>query len=167
MRTLYYVFVTLHVLCAMLWVGGMLFLSLIVVPALRREGDTSSMARILRIVAERYRLWGWVLLPLFLLSGAGQLWTRGVPPSRWLDPTFLGSDFGRGVVAKLGLFTLVVLLSAWHDFWIGPRAARAMERAPAAPWAQRQRRLASWFGRLNLLFGLALVGLGIALARGC
>ncbi len=167
MRTLYYASVTLHVFSALLWVGGMLFLALVVVPALRRDPDRSTVARLLRAAAERYRRWGWVLLPLFLLSGLGQLWARGVPPTRLFSPSFLASDLGRGVAAKLVLFAIVLILSAWHDFHVGPRASRALERDPDSVEARRWRRLASWFGRLNLLLGLALVGLGIALARGC
>jgi copper resistance protein D len=92
--------------------------------------------------------------------------SRGVHLSSFVDPAWLGSSFGRTVVAKLAVFTLVVVLSAIHDFAHGPRALEAIRRDPASPAAEHARRRASVLGRLNALLALVLVALGVAIVRG-
>ena len=75
-------------------------------------------------------------------------------------PGWLGSAFGRTVVLKLAAFALVLMVSAVHDFVVGPRAAAAIERDAASP------ETASLLGRLNALLALALVAIAVALVRG-
>jgi hypothetical protein len=48
MPTIYVISVTLHVLAAMLWVGGMGFFALVVVPAARNSLERSAPARCCR-----------------------------------------------------------------------------------------------------------------------
>ena len=52
----------------------------------------------------------------------------------------------------------------FHDFEIGPKATRAWEAGSES--AATLRRVASWIGRLNLLLGLVVVALAVALVRG-
>ena len=87
------------------------------------------------------------------------------------DPAFLRSGFGHAVVMKLTLFVVVLGLSAYHDFHLGPRASEAMARAaagePTSPEAtEKMRRRASLIGRANALLALAIVGLAVVIVRG-
>jgi hypothetical protein len=61
---------------------------------------------------------------------------------------------------------LILAISAAHDFWLGPRATRAWQAAPASPQARRLRRQATWLARLNAVLALATVALGVLLVRG-
>lgn len=143
MRTLYLVSVWLHVLAAITWIGGMLFLVLVVVPWIRkmRKGDRATGAALLRETGPRF--------------------------ADFTRPEWLESGFGQAVVTKLGLFAAVLVVSAVHDFSVGPRAALAVERDPASPDAERLRRQASLLGRGNALLALSLVGAAVVIVRGC
>jgi putative copper resistance protein D len=166
MHTLYLISVWLHVLAATAWVGGMFFLVLVVVPWLR-SGDRAIAGKFLRETGERFRTVGWVCFVIALVTGTFNLYVRGVRFSSFVDPVWLRSDFGKAVLAKLGFFTAVLVLSAIHDFSVGPRAARVIERDPDAPEAHSLRRQASMMGRLNAMLGLVLVAFGVMLVRGC
>lgn len=165
MRGLYLVSVWVHIVAVTVWVGGMLFLTLVVVPWLRGPGRATGMA-FLRDSGRRFRGIGWICFVLLTITGAFNLWMRGVRWSSFSDSAWLASPFGRIVLAKLGLFTLVLALSALHDFVLGPRAAAALEREPRSRAAGRLRRYASWLGRLNVVFGLLLILLGVLIVRG-
>jgi putative copper resistance protein D len=164
-RTLYLVSVWLHLIAVAIWVGGMLFLTLVVVPWLRGPGRVVGFG-FLRDSGRRFRTIGWTCFAILLVTGSFNLWMRGVRFSSFADTAWLGSAFGKTVLSKLGFFVVVLGLSALHDFVMGPRATAAIERDPRSPAAARLRRSASWFGRLNLLLGLALMLLGVMIVRG-
>lgn len=135
---------TLHVLAAVTWIGGMIFIALVLVPVTRRLGDPALRARLVHQVGVRFRTVGWIALGLLTLTGLGNLWQRpyllSAPRLHW----------------KLGLVVLALVLSALHDFVLGPRAG-----LPGADPALRVR--ASWLARVNLLVVLVVVVLGLAL----
>jgi uncharacterized membrane protein len=134
----------LHVVSAIVWVGGMLFIALVLVPALRGLEDPALRARLVREAGRRFRTVGWIALGLLILTGLANL---------WLQPYLLHAP---RLHAKLALVGLALVLSAWHDFRAGPRAGR-----PGAGAAERVR--ASWIARLNAAVALAIVLLGLAL----
>jgi uncharacterized membrane protein len=164
-RVLYLVSVWLHILAAITWVGGMIFLVTVVVPWLRR-GDRAQAATLLRETGTRFRTVGWICFAVIAVTGTYNLWARGVRLGNLVDPAWLASPFGRAVVIKLALFAVVIAMSAIHDFSVGPRASDALERAPGSADAERLRRQASLMGRGNALLALALVAMGVILVRG-
>ena len=134
----------LHVLAALVWAGGMLFVALVLVPVTRRLADADLRRRLVTDVGVRFRAVGWAAIALLVLSGSGNLWLR---------PELLGAPRFH---MKLALVALAILLSAVHDFVLGPQAGR-----PDAPPSLRGR--ASWLARLNVLVVLTIVLLGLAL----
>lgn len=156
---LYIVSVFLHLLAAAVWVGGMLFLGLVVVPALRGISERTSVLERVGALFERV---GIGALLLALLTGLLNLWFRGVHnvEQLWATPT------GRMGLLKIGLLLVVAALSLWHNRVLGVRAIRLLREAPQSPEAQRLRRLSSWIGRAMLAVSLLLVFLGVVLARG-
>lgn len=133
----------LHTVAAITWIGGMLFVALVLVPVARRlPGETR--ARLVHETGVRFRTVGWVALGVLLASGLVNLWYRpyllALPRFHW----------------KLGLVVLALVLSVVHDFVLGPRAG--------APGADPSLRVgASWVARVNMLVVLAVVVLGLAL----
>src|SRR5690606_19724327 len=123
MHALYLFSVWVHILAATVWVGGMLFLVLVVVPWLRKGGRTNA-GIFLRETGERFRNVGWVCFGLVLVAGTFSLWVRGVRLSHFASADWLGPPFGKTVVVKLSAFLLVLVVSAVHDFVVGPRATR-------------------------------------------
>ena len=165
MRLLYLASVWLHILAATVWIGGIAFLILVVVPWLRKNRAVDA-GRLLRETGERFRSVGWVCFAILVLTGSFNLWVRGVRFGSFRDPDWLASPFGKTVLAKLAVFATVLAVSAVHDFRIGPRATAAIERDSRSIAAQSLRRLAARLGRLNALLALLLVALGVVLVRG-
>lgn len=166
MKALYLLSVWVHVVSAIVWIGGSLFLALILVPALRRSEYRGVAAGIVGWTGRRFRTVGWICFGLFLLTGIVNLGYRGYEWSDlWTGALWQGS-FGHTLAGKLLLFAFILLLSAIHDFYVGPRATALMEADPGSPEAQRLRRQAGWIGRLNLLLALIVVWLGMMLVRG-
>jgi putative copper export protein len=164
-HALYLLSVWLHILAATAWIGGMLFLVLVVVPWLRR-GDRASAAAIMSETGRRFRSVGWTCFGILLVTGTFNLWMRGVRFASFAQPEWRASAFGQAVLLKLGTFALVLLLSAVHDFAIGPNATRALERDPRSAQAAALRRRASLLGRANVLLALVLVAAGVVIVRG-
>ena len=165
MHLLYEVSVWLHIVAATVWVGGMLFLVMVVVPWLR-EGGRRDAAVFLRETGGRFRNVGWACFAIFLITGIFNLWMRGVRVANFLQSDWLATDFGRIVMLKIGLFALIVAISAVHDFVVGPRATTTIERDPRSEVARSLRRRASVLGRLNVFMALVAVFLGVMLVRG-
>jgi len=162
---LYLLSVWIHILAAMAWIGGMFFLVLVVVPWLR-AGNRANAGAFLRETGQRFRSVGWSCFAILTVTGTFNLYARGVRLGDFVRPEWLASPFGRSVLYKLGLFALVLVVSAVHDFSVGPRASVAIQRDPGSPEAERLRRQASLMGRGNVLLALALVAVAVTLVRG-
>ncbi len=165
MHALFVVSVWLHILAAIAWVGGMFFLVLVVVPWLRRGGGIDA-GRFLHETGVRFRNVGWACFGVLLVTGLFNLGYRGVRPTHLVDPSWLATPYARAVLAKLGLFALILLVSAVHDFAIGPRATRVLRESPGSEEALALRRRASLLGRFNALLALAIVFVAVVLVRG-
>jgi uncharacterized membrane protein len=161
---LYILITLLHVLAAILWTGSLLFMSLLLVPALRRLDNPALMARMIQAVGRRYRVAGWISLGVLLVTGYFALMFRGITHATLVDPVFWSSPFGQTLGWKLALFAVVVGLSITHDLFSGARLRRRRETDPAG--AERLRRTASWMGRITLVLSLVIVALAVMLVRG-
>ncbi len=162
---LYVLSVVVHVVAAMAWVGGMLFVSLVLVPGLRRLDDAGLQARLLSEVGRRFRTVGWVAIGMLVGTGVANAW------GRWgldalLTGAFWESQPGRLLLVKLLVVAAMLVQSAAHDFVLGPRlTARRRAGAATADLAGLRRRV-SWLARLNLVLGLGVVVLAVLLVRG-
>jgi putative copper export protein len=163
---LYLLSVSLHLLAAAVWIGGMVFLGLVLIPVIRRPEHRGVAANLIHWTGLRFRMVGWVCLAVLLLSGAGNLVSRNIG---WMDlwsGTLVLGPFNRTLSLKLLLVTAILFLSAFHDFHVGPRATEIWRDKPDSPEARRLRVQASWIGRLNLVLALIVFALGVVLARG-
>jgi putative copper export protein len=165
MRTLYLGSIWLHILAATIWVGGMLFLVLVIAPWLRGGGRAHALA-VLREAGRRFRIVGWVCFAVLLVTGSYGLWMRGVRLESFAAPEWRASAFGQLVLLKIGLFGAVLAISVLHDFVLGPRATKAIELDPSSESSRRLRRRAAWVGRLNAALGLVIVLIAVMLVRG-
>jgi uncharacterized membrane protein len=156
-RAVHLLLVWLHIVAAMVWVGGTIFLAAVFVPMLRRPEYRTLAPAMLQWAGERFRKIGWATLLTLIATGTANLTSRQVV---W------GSAFGRVLTIKLALVGAIIALSLLHDLWIGRRATAAWRANPASDDARRLRRQASWIGRINLLLSLVVVALAVALVRG-
>ncbi|MBL8957987.1 MAG: DUF4149 domain-containing protein [Myxococcaceae bacterium] len=157
--------VWLHVLAACAWVGGMVFLVVVLVPVVKR-GDAALAAALIEGSGRRFRTLGWVCLGTLLATGTLNMHFRGIHFGDFFDGSFAQNPVARPLALKLLLFAAVLALSAVHDFLVGPRATAAWRRAPSSPEARAGRRQASLFGRVNGVLALLIVLLAVFVARG-
>lgn len=163
MGTLYYLNVTIHVLAAMLWLGGVFFLALVGAPALREVQPAELRARLFRRIGERFRPIGWIAIGTLLVTGTLNLAFRGMLSSAVLSSSaFWSSGFGHALAWKLAAVAVMVGISALHDFVFGPAASRM---GPASDGALHARRRASRLARIAALAGLVAVLAAVRLAR--
>lgn len=160
----HYLSVSLHLLAALLWLGGMFFLAAVGAPVLRSVEPPSQRAELFAKLGERFRSWGWGAIAVLVATGIGNLHFRGVLSTTVLaSADFWGSSFGRALAWKLSAVAVMIGVSAVHDFWLGP-AAEPAGRVDAR--AERMRRAASWAARANAVVGVVVVLAAVRLARG-
>lgn len=159
--TWYKAVVFLHMISAMVWVGGILFLSLVVVPAARRYDD-STRSRLLVDVGRRFRVAGWTALGVLALTGVVQMAARGATVTNVADGSFFTGPFGRVLGAKLVFVFLMMLATAVHDFVAGPAAERVAQEGGDPRYL---RRVAGWLARVTALLALIVVALAVDLVR--
>jgi uncharacterized membrane protein len=161
----YYVVVTIHVLAALLWLGGMFFLGVVGAPVLRAVEPPALRQRLFHDLGLRFRSVGWVAIAVLVATGTAMLAARGL--LRWSgvfgSAAFWRTTLGTALAAKLAAVVTMIVVSAVHDFILGPAAGRA---APGSPAAAALRKRAALLARVNALVGLLLVIAAVRLARG-
>lgn len=165
MRTAYLLNVTIHVFAAMFWLGGMFFLGIVGAPVLRDVEPAALRQKLFNDLGLRFRTAGWIAIAVLLVTGTLNLRFRG-----WLrwdgvlgSTTFWFSATGHVLLIKLAAVTAIVVISAVHDFKLGPAASRF---EPGSEAAVASRRRAAWFARINAVIGVILLVAAVRLARG-
>jgi uncharacterized membrane protein len=160
--TLYHLSVTLHVLAAMLWLGGMLFLAAVGAPVLRQVESPVLRAQLFKKLGAQFRTVGWIAIATLLITGVTNLYFKGLLPLL-RERGFWTTPFGHMLMLKLIAVFSMLSIQAVHDFRDGPRASNTV---PGSPEALRFRQRASHFARLNALLGILLIYFAVRLARG-
>jgi putative copper export protein len=137
------VVVWLHVLAAATWVGGLLFTSHLVVPALVR-GERAYLG-----LLGRARVVAWAAIGLLVVSGLDNL--RHVR----LDSPWL--------MLKLLLVLVMLALAAHRDFALVPRATRDIAAGVAPGLALGGVR---WLDRALVVLAVVVLFLGVGVSRG-
>jgi uncharacterized membrane protein len=152
--------VWLHLLAGVSWIGGMIFLSVVLVPTLRREPFASQKALLFRTIARRFRAVVWGAIAVLLVTGPLLLHQRKIPiadPSGW--PMVLA--------VKLGLVAILLLLTLTHDLIIGPRVVKILQ-FPSESRSRFDHALvlwSPWVARSSLVLALAVLLAAVVLVR--
>ena len=157
---MYSTLVVLHLLAAMSWVGGMIFLSLVLAPLVRGRKAAPEFMAMFRSAALRFRPIVWAAMAILLITGPMLLSHRGLSvmaPAAW-----------PGIVTmKLTLVALLLFLTLLHDLVFGPQVSRvsAIAESQRTTGEQVIFKSARWLPRLSLLIALAVVVAAAMLAR--
>lgn len=105
----------IHVVSAMVWVGGQLTISAMVLPVVRRLLSAEDRLPVLTGVGRRFGLFTAVaFLPLQVGTGILLAWHKGVTFSSLAEP-----GYGRTLAAKLVAFALVMVAAGGHGYAMG------------------------------------------------
>jgi len=146
----------LHIVAALFWIGGMLFLTLIIAPFLKTIQDVKERARIYQSVGKGFRFWGWIAISILVITGPLNLHLMGIQWSNLVDTSFYRNSYGRTLAIKISFVILIISTSLLHDFVFGPKA----RNSPGYGM------LAKWLGRSNLFIALAIVFFAVILRLG-
>src|SRR5215218_9801588 len=153
MNTWYQISVWLHIIGVSFWIGGMLFLPMVLLPAIKDHPDRRNL---LMSTGLKFRFAGYVVLTLLLITGILNMYLRRIDLS-W--KFLVISRYGKLVIAKLFLFFLMIMLSLVHDVQARKRLLSEEEKI-------KFRIIARWTGRILLIISLAMAFIGVVLSRG-
>jgi copper resistance protein D len=140
MNSLYLASVWLHLVAAMAWVGGMIFLVSSVIPLKKPEFTVAA--------ARRFRVVGWIALATLLVTGVFNVLHRGYRFEHFFTGEVFAGSWGRLLALKLSCVAFVVVLSAVHD-----------------RRAEKGGRFAQITGRVTFMVSLLIVALATTLVR--
>jgi uncharacterized membrane protein len=152
--------VWLHVVAAISWIGGTIFLSVVLVPVLKSAPFASQRVLLFRAIARRFRVVVWGGIAVLLFTGPLLLHQRGIPIT---DPTV----WPVVLAAKIELVTILLLLTLTHDLIIGPRVWR-IAQIPTESRSRSDQTLvvwSPWIARFSLLLALAVLFAAVMLVR--
>ncbi len=144
-----------HLLAAVIWIGGMLFITLILAPYLRKLDSIDKRIEITREVGRNFRIVGWICIGVLLVTGIYNVFHHH-------PEALFTSRAGVILGIKLTLVIIMIGLSILHDFILGPRLTAIKEVGPKYLDLQKK---VSWSARLNLIFGLLVLVFAVALVR--
>ena len=154
--------VTIHVMAALLWLGGMFFLAAVGAPVLRKVQPPELRAALFRDLGQQFRTVGWIAIAVLLVTGVLNLHLRRMLPL--LDErSFWETRFGVTLAWKVGGVAVMLLIQGIHDFHLGPAASRL---PPGSPDLPRLRRNAALLARTSAVLGIIVVIAAVRLARG-
>ena len=155
----------LHLLAAITWIGGQLFILIVLLPIMRGALPRDERVLLFARVGRRYGLVSWVALSVLIVTGVINGQRRGV---NWAH-LFQAGSYGQILGAKLVLVAVVIVVTIVHAGYFGRRMTTLAERALASDdpaLAAERRRLQVISGvlsGLNLLLNLVIVLLAAAL----
>ena len=153
MTSWYYISVWLHIIGGAFWIGGMLFLPLVLLPGIKDHPDRKNL---LMATGLKFRFYGYIVLAMMFITGLLNIFLRGLSFS---FNFFIMTRYGQLVELKIILFVLMITISLLHDLIVGRKAVEQMEN-------QNIKLIARWTGRLLLLISLIMAYIGVVISRG-
>lgn len=148
-----------HLIAAMVWIGGMAFLTIIAAPSLKRSAPPEVQPILYKDIGRRFKLVGWICIFILILTGPINIYHH-ITSHMVHD----GEDGFHGIfVLKLGLVLIMILLSLVHDFVLGPLLGEKIREG--VPPSRFLKLIVPWMGRVNLILGLIVIYLGLTLAQ--
>ena len=165
MQFFYIISVVIHILAAAAWIGSGLFLAFIFFPLMRKPELKNQVLNILRQSGQRLRIFAWFAFLMLFLSGSFNVIHRyGIEAIA--TKGFWSSGTGFLLAIKLMLFLLIIIISFYHDFIVGPKAAALSEAKPDSTQVRKLRKRAAFCGVLNILLGVIIIILAVMIVRG-
>lgn len=148
----------LHILAAVTWVGALIFMNVVLTPAVAPKGVPPQFVRLMGI--NRFRPFGWGSITVLLLTGVYNFW-------RYVgSAAALASPYGVALITKVTLYLVMVIVTAVNSVLIPNLMKQAAPAAggmkPEATVLTLGKRLV-FLSRVNLILGLLVLLLASAL----
>lgn len=154
----------LHVIAAVTWIGGNLILAMVIVPHFRQNLPPVQRIQLLTEIGRRFEPVVWGCVGVLFFTGIVNIFYA----VDFTSPTALSGAFMRTLLIKIGLFFLLVILTALHGMVLAPQLAAAVENLDPdlaelppeiKPLRSRMSIVSSLMGVVSLLILLAAVAL--------
>ena len=156
MDGLYYIGVWLHIIGAAFWIGGMLFIPLILLPAIQNNPERAKM---LMEAGLKFRYFGYIVLAILFVTGLLTMYFRGIPFT-WIF--FTKSHYGQLLSLKFILFLFILLISVLNDLVASKNEKELMQNGDSEGF----KNISIWAGRIILLISFVMAYLGVVISRG-
>lgn len=156
----------LHTVAVAVYLGGTVFLGVVLIPVIRQRGLDGEGLRILAGAIRIFHPVSLGSLGVLVLTGAVAL----TPLKETLGPEYVSRLFGV-LALKLFLVFVLVLVSSYQFFALGPRLFRILpaeaekpEGAASVEGIRLVQRLQRWT-LVSVAFGVVIVYLGLRMGR--
>lgn len=153
----------LHLMAAIFWVGGQLFLVTVVVPVTRQGLVPADRSRLVGQIGRRFALVSSAALLLLVVTGVLLALRHGISWS-----LLTGTTWGNVLLVKAAVVGVVLLLTVIHGTCFGRRLEQlaAISKAGSLAWEQRRRlqRQSARLSAVNLALNLLVIALAVWLA---
>lgn len=152
----------LHLISMAAWVGGMLYMVLVEVPVLKDNLNPAEFSRQMSLLGKRFKNIGWILL--FILFATGVL---NIMLEQDLSAMMKSETYRMSITIKLVLFTLMVLNTAIHSLYLGPKMSQLAEKMSSGSGDNvnanllNLRKRSMFSSALSLLLSLVIVYFGL------
>lgn len=143
----------LHLMSAIIWVGGMIFAGWMLTPIARQELPPNFRAVLFKRIGKRFYVIGWTAVIVLIATGSYKI------SLIWETLELTDSTFGIALLIKLGLVSIMLTLSSLHDFVWGPRMRNLAERMDSDEYRKVAARISFW-ARVNVVAAILIVFLG-------
>ncbi len=113
----------IHVIAAVTWIGGNLILAMVIVPHFRQNLPPVQRIQLLTQIGKRFEPVVWGCVGVLFFTGIVNIFDAiGITSASPIPVPFM-----RTLLIKLGLFFVLVILTAFHGIVFGPRLSAAIE----------------------------------------
>lgn len=155
-----------HIMSAITWIGGQLFILIILLPIMRTALPRNERTLLFARVGQRYAVVSWIALTLLVVTGILNGERRGIDWTR-----LTASSYGQILLAKLILVAVVIVITLVHALYFGRRITEIAEQVQAMgkddPMVAAERRrlqvVSGVLSGINLLLNLVIVLLAASL----
>lgn len=154
----------IHVIAAVIWVGGNLILAMVIVPYFRQNLPPVQRIQLLMQIGKRFEPVVWGCIGVLFFTGIVNIFFAVDLTS----PTALSDAFMRTLIIKILLFFVLIILTVLHSMIFAPRLVVAIEEldptieelpSEIKPLRTQMSVVSSLIGVVSLLILLAAVAL--------
>ncbi|MFN4181904.1 MAG: hypothetical protein ACK4G3_01660 [bacterium] len=142
---------TLHLIFVSVWVGGNIFIGLLLIPFLKRKLELSERLIWVAEIGERFVRFVWFSLLGLLLTGSGMIILRGFQLP-W-----------RIFAEKMFLLIVLIFLTYQHSYLLGSRMKTLASFSSSEREYKKLSVLSLWTSLLSTLLQIAIIFLGTRL----